>query len=228
MERTYIQLPYEGMVFSKDADLGQFVNPGTRLGVTFATNYAEVRLPLTDQDLAFVELPDAAEITDTGGSKGPAVILTTIQKGQPAQWQAKIVRSEGVVDKKSRVTYAVAQIDDPYRLHAPGTPLPVGTFVGAQIDGSAVDGVIRVPRSALRGSDQLLFVDDENKIRIRTVSVVRADAQYAYVAGDELLGERIAITGIDAPLNGMLVRTTDDPQPDSDNSDQVAIKSAEE
>lgn len=80
----------------------------------------------------------------------------------------------------------------------------------------------------MRGSDQLLFVDDENKIRIRTVSVVRADAQYAYVAGDELLGERIAITGIDAPLNGMLVRTTDDPQPDSDNSDQVAIKSAEE
>jgi len=228
LERTYIQLPYEGMVFSKDADLGQFVNPGTPLGVTFATNYAEVRLPLTDQDLAFVDLPDAAEITDTGGSSGPAVILTTIQKGQPAQWQAKIVRSEGVVDEKSRVTYAVAQVDDPYRLHTPGTPLPVGTFVGAQIDGSAVDGVIRVPRSALRGSDQLLFVDDENKIRIRTVSVVRADAQYAYVAGDELVGERIAITGIDAPLNGMLVRTTDDPQPDSDESDQVAVKSAEE
>jgi multidrug resistance efflux pump len=63
LERTNIQLPYEGMVLSKDADLGQFVNPGTRLGVTFATNYAEVRLPLTDQDLAFVELPDASEIT---------------------------------------------------------------------------------------------------------------------------------------------------------------------
>lgn len=228
LERTYIQLPYEGMVFSKDADIGQFVNPGTRLGVTFATNYAEVRLPLTDQDLAFVELPDAAEITATGGANGPAVTLTAVQKGQTAEWQAKVVRSEGVVDEKSRVTYAVAQIDDPYRLHAPGTPLPVGTFVGAQIQGSAVEGVMRVPRSALRGSDRLLFVDDENKIRIRTVSVVRADAQYAYVAGDDLLGKRIAITGIDTPLNGMLVRTTDDPQADSSSSDQVAVKTEEE
>jgi RND family efflux transporter MFP subunit len=228
LERTDIQLPYEGMVLSKDADLGQFVNPGTRLGVTFATNYAEVRLPLTDQDLAFVELPDASEITATGGSNGPAVTLNAVQKGQPAEWQARIVRSEGVVDEKSRVTYAVAQIDDPYRLHTPGTPLPVGTFVGGQIKGAAVDGVIEVPRSALRGSNQLLFVDEENKIRIRTVNVVRADARNAYVTGDDLLGERIAITGIDSPMNGMLVRTTDDPPAEGSGADQVAVKSGEE
>jgi RND family efflux transporter MFP subunit len=228
LERTYIKLPYEGMVLSKDADIGQFVTPGTRLGVTFATNYAEVRLPLTDQDLAFVELPDAAEITGTGGADGPAVTLAAVQKGQPVEWQAKVVRSEGVVDEKSRVSYAVAQIDDPYRLHTPGTPLPVGTFVGARIEGSAVDGVIRVPRSALRGSNQLLLVDDENKIRIQTVSVVRADAQFAYVAGDELIGERIATTGIDSPLNGMLVRTTDDAQAEDSDSDQVAVRSEEE
>lgn len=228
LERTDIQLPYEGMVLSKDADLGQFVNPGTRLGVTFATDYAEVRLPLTDQDLAFVELPDASEITASGGSNGPAVTLTAVQKGQPAEWQATIVRSEGVVDEKSRVTYAVAQIDDPYRLHTPGTPLPVGTFVGGQIKGAAVDGVIEVPRSALRGSNQLLFVDEENKIRIRTVNVVRADARNAYVTGDELLGERIAITGIDSPMNGMLVRTTDDQPAEGSGADQVAVKSGEE
>jgi multidrug efflux pump subunit AcrA (membrane-fusion protein) len=113
-------------------------------------------------------------------------------------------------------------------LHTPGTPLPVGTFVGARIEGSAVDGVIRVPRSALRGSNQLLLVDDENKIRIQTVSVVRADAQFAYVAGDELIGERIATTGIDSPLNGMLVRTTDDAQAEDSDSDQVAVRSEEE
>jgi RND family efflux transporter MFP subunit len=228
LERTYIQLPYEGMVLSKDADLGQFVNPGTQLGVTFATDHAEVRLPLTDQDLAFVELPEAAEITATGGSNGPPVTLRAVQKGQPVEWHAGIVRSEGVVDEKSRVTYAVARIDDPYRLHSAGTPLPVGTFVSAQIQGAAIDGVIAVPRSALRGSNQLLFVDDENQIRIRTVNVVRADARQAYVAGDELLGERIAITGIDSPMNGMRVRTTDDAQADPGNADQVAVKSGEE
>ena len=56
LERTYIRLPYEGIVRTKESDLGQFVNPGTRLGVTFATDFAEIRLPLTDGDLAFVDV----------------------------------------------------------------------------------------------------------------------------------------------------------------------------
>jgi len=105
------------MVLSKDADIGQFVNRGTTLGVTFATDLAEVRLPLTDLDLAFVAMPDVAEITQTGIAEGPPVKLTAVQKGRHVEWDARIVRSEGVVDERSRVTYAVAQIEDPYKLH---------------------------------------------------------------------------------------------------------------
>ena len=73
LERTFVRLPYEGMVRAKETDLGQFVNPGTRLGVVFATDYAEVRLPLTDIDLAFVDLPSVTEITASGGADGPGV-----------------------------------------------------------------------------------------------------------------------------------------------------------
>ncbi|MDH3265752.1 MAG: efflux transporter periplasmic adaptor subunit, partial [Gammaproteobacteria bacterium] len=68
LERTHIRLPYEGIVVSKTADLGQFVNPGTQLGVAFATDVAEVRLPLTDQDLAFVDLPTTVDIAATGAA----------------------------------------------------------------------------------------------------------------------------------------------------------------
>ena len=208
--RTYIRLPYEGMVLSKDTDIGQFVNPGTTLGVVFATDQAEVRLPLTDLDLAFVELPDASEITATGSVDGPAVTFSAVQKGKRVEWNAQIVRSEGVVDERSRVTYAVAQIDDPYRLHGDGTPLPIGTFVAAEIAGSTMLDLIRVPRAALRGSDQVLIVDDDNRIEIREVDVMRTDARFAYLSGGVLPGERITITAIEAPSNGMTVRTTQD------------------
>jgi len=222
LERTYIRLPYEGMVFGKEADVGQFVNPGTRLGVTFATGFAEVRLPLTDHDLAFVNLPNAADITQTGSAAGPLVKLTAVQKGQMTEWNARIVRSEGVVDEKSRVTYAVVSIEDPYQLHADGTPLPIGTFVAARIEGSSVGEVIRVPRSALRGSNELLFVDDDNKLQIRSVDVVKADAQFAYVRGGAAVGERIVLTAIEAPTNGMTVRTTDRPEAAEDEVEQAA------
>jgi RND family efflux transporter MFP subunit len=207
LERTNIRLPYEGMVLSKDADLGQFVNPGTPIGVTFATNFAEVRLPLTDQDLAFIEIPGTAEITATGGANGPAVKLSAIQKGRLTEWEAQIVRSEGVVDERSRVTYSVARVVDPYKLHGPGTALPIGTFVAATITGSSAVEVIRVPRTAIRGSNQLLIVDAENKIEIRSVDILRADTEFAYISGGAQAGERITVTAIEAPTNGMSVRT---------------------
>ena len=207
LERTYIRLPYEGMVLSKHADIGQFVNPGTKIGVTFATDLAEIRLPLTDQDLAFVDLPNTAEIWETGGVDGPKVRLTAIQKGTLVAWDATIVRTEGVVDERSRVTYAVAQIADPYKLHGDGTPLPVGTFVAAEIAGSTAMDLIRIPRTVIRGADQVLVVNAENKIEIRTVNIVRSDDTYAYVSDGVSAGERISTTVIEAPTNGMSVRT---------------------
>jgi len=227
LEQTYIRVPYEGMVKTKEADLGQFVNAGSRLGLVFATDFAEVRLPLTDQDLAFVELPSAGEITETGGAAGPQVKLTAVQKGQIAAWDAQIVRSEGIVDELSRVTYAVARVDDPYRLHQAGVSLPIGTFVGASIAGRTVANVIRVPRSTIRGANELIFIDDDNRLEIRPVQLIRADAEHAYIGGGAAAGERIALSAIEAPSNGMLVRTTDRPDPESDpeaDLEQVAAQ----
>jgi len=207
LERTYIRLPYEGIVRAKEADLGQFVNPGSRLGVTFATDYAEVRLPLTDTDLAFVDIPNAREIVRSGAADGPAVALKAVQKGRPVEWPARIVRTEGVVDEKSRVTYAVARVDDPYRLHADGSPLPVGTFVQATIAGTVAENVIRIPRAVVRGSDQLLFVDEDDELRVGTVDIARTDADYIYVRGGASAGERVVLTALESPIDGMPVRT---------------------
>ncbi len=209
LERTFIRVPYEGIVRSKEADLGQFVSPGTRLGVVFATDFAEVRLPLTDLDLAFVDLPDAADMATSDDVVGPAVTLTAVQKGRAESWSARIVRTEGVVDENSRVTYAVARIRDPYSLHSDGNVLPVGTFVAAIIRGAAAENVIRVPRGVVRGSDELVFIGEDNKIRIRRVDIIRSDAEYSYLRGGASVGERIVGSALEAPINGMSVRTED-------------------
>jgi RND family efflux transporter MFP subunit len=210
LERTRITLPYDGMVRAKEADIGQYVTPGTRLAVTFATDYAEIRLPLTDQDLAFVDLPDPGALTEGGTAEGPAVRLTAEREGRVGTWQARIVRTEGVVDETNRVTYAVARVQDPYGLRSDNAgrmPLPVGTFVAAEIDGITMEDIVRVPRRALRANDQLLFVDGDDRLRIRAVDVIRADAEYAYLHRDSVRGERITLTALESPINGMRVRT---------------------
>ena len=213
LEKTAIRLPYEGMVRAKDADLGQYVTAGSRLGVTFATDYAEVRLPLTDQDLAFVEIPSAGQLERDGEAIGPTVTLSAMQKGRMREWRGRIVRSEGVVDENTRVTYAVARVEDPYRRHSAendSPPLPVGTFVSATIEGNSAEDVIRVPRSVIRGNGQIVVVNAENRLEIREVDILRSDSAFAYIRGGVSAGENITTTSIENPINGMRVRTGDD------------------
>ena len=101
----------------------------------------------------------------------------------------------------------------------------MGTFVTASIEGVAIEGLLRVPRHALHGSNQLLFADDENTLRIRSVSIVRADAEYAYIDGGAEAGERVIVTAMESPINGMPVRTTADEVPAGDT---IAAKGDDE
>ena len=215
LDRTNIRLPYAGMVKSKDSDIGQYVNSGSRLGTTFAIHSAEIRLALTDQDLAFLDLPKAGEIIDNT-DKAPDVTLSAIRKGKLQTWKAHIIRTEGVVDERSRVTYAVAQIEDPYRLLSNQSKMtnlnaiPMGTFVTATIKGRQYKNVIKVPRSAIRGKNELMFVDSDNHLQIRKVNILRAETEFAYIYQNSEHIQRISITSIESPINGMSVRTADD------------------
>lgn len=207
LERTFIRLPYAGMVRNKEADVGQYVGPGTRLGVVFATDQAEVRLPITDKDLGFLMLPAASDFHGDGKATGPSVMLSAVRKGVLTRWPARIVRTEGVVDETSRVTYAVASIDDPYRLRSDGDVLPVGTFVRGTIEGISMDAVFRLPRSALRGADGFLFASDGDVLEIRQLAILRSDEDFVYVQDDVEPGDRLIVTAIESPVDGMTVRT---------------------
>lgn len=210
LARTSIRLPYDGIVRSKETDLGEFVSTGTRLGVVFATDFAEVRLPLTDLDLAYVDLPDATEMTESGDAIGPDVTLNAIQKGVAVEWPAKIVRTEGVVDEKSRVTYAVALVVDPYQLNGVASPLPMGTFVSASIAGVTAENIIRIPREIVRGSDELIFLDEDDKLVIRNVDIVRSDSTYSYITSGAEVGERVVVTVLESAINGLQVRVSEE------------------
>jgi hypothetical protein len=61
----------------------------------------------------------------------------------------------------------------------------------------------------LRGADELIVVNDDNRLELRTVEILRSDTQHTYISDGVSPGERISITVIEAPSNGMSVRTSD-------------------
>jgi RND family efflux transporter MFP subunit len=204
LNRTVIRAPYDGMVREKIADIGQYVNVGSQLAETFAVDRAEVRLPVSQQDLNFLDLRGLEQ-----GLTLPVALRATIGS-QTYLWSAEIVRSEGVFDAMSRVLYVVAQIEDPYDLAGTGRePLRIGTFVTAEISGNAGGNLFAIPRHALSRGDTIWIVDEQLKIQPRQVAIVRTDEDFAYVESGLADGERYATTPIDQPLPGMQVRLSE-------------------
>ena len=228
LQRTRIKVPYDGLVRSKQVDVGQYVAPGTPLGVTFAIDIAEIRLPLSGSDLAFLDLPSATRLDK---AHRVPVTLAAESAGISRQWQSEIVRTEGVVDEISRVTYAVAEFIDPYGVlgKSDQAELKMGTFVRAEIQGLRADNVIVLPRALLQADDTVLVANDEHKLEIRQVTVLRAEPRSVYISDGLTGGELIVTTSIGAPIPGTQLAITGQeppaPAPESDADADAAIAS---
>ena len=203
LERTRITVPYDGLVRQKAVDIGQYVSPGTRLGVTFAIDTAEVRLPLTYNDLNYLDLPSETEVKNKDESF-PPVTLSAQRAGGNSQWQARIIRTEGVVDETSRVIYAVAQVIDPYGVlgQSHQQELKIGTFVNAEIQGLPADNVVVLPRYVLQPDNTVMIVNDDSELEILPVTVLRAEPKKVYISSGIKAGAKVITTTLDAPVPG--------------------------
>ena len=211
LERTRITVPYDGLVRQKAVDIGQYVSPGTRLGITFAIDTAEVRLPLTNNDLSYLDLPSETDV-QTKRKSYPPVTLSADNAGQNNQWQARIIRTEGVVDETSRVVYAVAQVIDPYGVlgQSHQQELKIGTFVNADIQGLPAENVVVLPRFVLRPDNTVLVANADNLLVIQPVEVLRAEPKKVYISKGIAGGARIVVTTLDAPVPGTRLAIRDE------------------
>lgn len=203
--RTELVAPFAGRVRDERVDLGQFVSRGVSIATLYATDFVEIRLPIPDPELAFLELslwqPDAED------REGPEVTLRATFAGAEHAWKGRIVRSEGEIDPKSRMVHIVARVADPYAVGETGRPpLAVGLFVRAEIAGRTLEDVTVVPRSALRDDRQLMVVDSENRLWLRDVTVLRIEREEVLIRDVLAPGERVCTSPLQAVVQGMKVR----------------------
>ncbi len=204
LDRCEIRAPFDGMVARAGVRPGQFAALATPLGELFATDVAEVRLPLIASDLSFIDLPRPG--AKVALDQAPKVTLSARAGDRRTEWLGHIVRSEETVDPMNRMVYVVAQVVDPYGLaKRDGAPLRSGTFVRASIEGRTQENVIVLPRHALRGRNQVWIVS-ENKLTFRTVKVAFADAKQVIVAAGIQPGEQVVVSLLAAVVDGMGVK----------------------
>lgn len=204
LERTKITAPYNGIVVERNIDLGQFVAMGSLLGTVYSTDTAEVRLPITDSDLMFINIAGQS-------SEGVPVSLTASVGGVKRTWQGQLVRSEGILDTGSRVVYAIVEVQDPYNFKASHkAPLRFGQFVEAEITSRQNEQLLVLPRSILRLDNTVLTVNDNREIEIKPVEVARTTAKEVFIRSGIEEGTLVVTSAVPNPYNGMKVRLPGD------------------
>ncbi|UUO24102.1 efflux RND transporter periplasmic adaptor subunit [Colwellia sp. M166] len=201
LERTEIRAPYDAMIDSRNVGLGSFVGTGSMVGKLLGTATAEVRLPVADNQLEF--------LIDQG--KNAQVNLMGTFAGREIIWPAKIARSEGVIDNKSRMSYLVAEIHDPYALtdNNRDTPVRFGSYVKAKILGLEVAQATSVPRYLVE-NNRVAILDSESKLHYSEISIVRQDGRNVIVSSGLFEGDKLIVSALDYPIDGMKLALIDD------------------
>jgi RND family efflux transporter MFP subunit len=204
LQRTAIHAPYAGLVRSKKVDQGQFVSRGVSIASVYSATTVEVRIPLADSQLAYLDLALGQRGAIEPGAQAN-VTLSTNYGGQYYEWPGKLVRTEAEIDARSRMVNAVVRVNNDPASGQP--PLPIGLFVNAEIEGRLVDNVVVLPRAAIRNQHQVLVIDGDNRLRYRDVELLRFDRDEVYISGGLEAGEAINLSPIQTVIDGMRVKT---------------------
>jgi RND family efflux transporter MFP subunit len=202
LARTELHAPFDGLVRNEQVDMGQFVTRGQSIGTIYATDYVEVRLPISADQLAYLGLPISTRGQIAQDDRPPVTVASDFGATR-LLWAGELVRLEAVIDERSRMIYGVARLHIEENEETP--LLPVGMFVQAEIRGRKVDNVIRLPRSAMRDNNQVLVVDAENRLHFRQVKVLRLEHDDMLISEGLVDGERVCISAMQTVVEGMLV-----------------------
>jgi RND family efflux transporter MFP subunit len=201
LERTRLSLPFDGVVVSKQVDVGQFVTTGSPLANVYGTEVVEVRVPLENRELAWFTVPNGNKNT------APVARIEVSFAGEIHTWAGRVARIAAEIDPVSRMVPVVIEIANPFAQLDGKPPLMPGSFVDVEISGRTLEGVIPVPRHAVR-ENSTVWVFDDGVLDIRSVELARSDREHALIQSGVEPGEEIVVSSLDAVTHGMKVRTS--------------------
>ena len=221
LERTRVVAPYNGMVSERLVDPGQFVARGAPVGTIHSTHAVDIRLPLSNRQLTYLNMPSSmspssmspssmspSSMSDSGASVAAPNVELSASIGTSQQlWTGSLIRAEGI-DATTQQLNVIARIQDPYTQS--DRPLRVGQFVQALIEGQVLEDVFVIPRAALREEREVLVIDKNDEIQRRAVVVAWSDDDVAAIRDGLEEGEVLVLTPMSTVSDGTPVRATID------------------
>ena len=202
LNKTEITAPYTGRIQNINIDLGSTIIPGQPVGSMYTSNEIEVTLSVKDSDLQFLDIPmDGRKLNPDQKS---IVVIKSLYKGEMQEWAGNLERVDGVIDPMTRMIKLIANFKNNF-IEETKPILPIGLFVEAEINGKHLEDIFMIPNSALTPNDELLFLNQDDALEIRKVSILTKMKNHILVKEGMKAGERVVVSKLSIATNGMLV-----------------------
>ena len=206
VERTRIRAPYAGRILAKNVDIGEVVLANTSLARIYATDLVEIRLPVKNSELGFLELPEQYASGETGRNRLPSVIISNRLGEEIQQWPAKLVSTAGAIDEQSQQLHVTARIERPYeRDNNNRRPLKIGQYVSAEIAGKTLSGALVIPNAAIyQGS--YVYLLKEAVLQRREIEIAWQNSSEALIRKGLVAGDQLVLTPLGQVSSGTRVK----------------------
>lgn len=217
LRRTTITFEYDVIIDRMDVERDQHVTAGEPIGEVYRVDAVEIVVPMEQRKLRHLPtLPVATsgEVEVAAGDLPRARVDFTFA-GRSGSREGRVVRVAGSVDAQSRMLDLIVRVDDPRDADG-GPPLVPGAFARVTFEGPTLEGLVRVPATAVEGGSGVWVVRDERMHRV-AVEVAHGDERWAYVADGLSGGEQVVSSPLTIRTEGMRVT----PAPDVQLADEV-------
>lgn len=175
---TRISAAFDGVILSRDIDLGSYVNIGDTIATLNSTDKVEIAVPLS-----------LAQWQNLGRELAAPVTLQDVTTG--TRWTGYIARFEQHLDDNSRQRNVIVALDKPFEQ---SNPLLPGTFLSAEITGKKLSNVVKLPASAVSQNGQVWFVNEQNILVNVMADKVFERGEYVYIKPIDGVSEAKVVT----------------------------------
>lgn len=205
--RTEIFAPFNGLMLSRNVDLGSYVAPGASIATLVDTDafWVEVLVPV--DELHWIEVPGY------GVEEGAAArIYHDSFWGPDTYREGRVTRLLADLEPRGRMARLLIEVEDPLDLNNTGAerqPLLIDAFVRVEIDAREMPGIVVVPRTAVHDGSTVWIMLPDKTLDVRKARVVWGDKDRVFIAEGLQDGELLVTSDLPAPIQGMALRTSD-------------------
>lgn len=204
LSRTKIVSPFDIRIITINAHEARFANKGQILFSADATDKAEIeaRFPIG----LLRPLIAAKQETDFPGVLGLDATVRLRTSSHIIEWNAKVERSAGQIDRQTQTTGVIVSVDDPYGKAKPGQrpPLSRNTFVEVELRGKPKGKQVIIPTSAIHEGNVYL-INAENRLEITKVKIGFRQGRYAVISSGVKPDQKIVVSDLIPSIQNMLL-----------------------